>query len=158
MSLHYEYQIRKKYYYLLYDSFEIRLLHRRLSLPFVRWCLGRPSIRLFRFHRRLHRQLRQQFPIQTRPDLEWQTLGEFSLHSRYTKICKSWSKFLMQINNKFLINKYFRSSMMLCSIICFTSWAPRRCPGLFHNFIVKKNRADWSKDPAGFGLGWAPHK
>jgi hypothetical protein len=26
-----------------------------------------------------------------------------------------------------------------------TSWAPRRCPGLFHNFIVKKSSADWSK-------------
>ncbi len=43
-------------------------------------------------------------------------------------------------------------------LIFTTSWAPRRCPGLFHNFIVKKSCADWSKDPAGFGLGWAPHK
>ena len=51
-------------------------------------------------------------------------------------------------------NKIFvRNSFIFC-----TSWAPRRCPGLFHNFIVKKSRADWSKDPAGFGLGWAPHK
>jgi hypothetical protein len=23
-----------------------------------------------------------------------------------------------------------------------TSWAPRLCPGLFHNFIVKKSRAE----------------
>ena len=29
--------------------------------------------------------------------------------------------------------------------ILSTSWAPRRCPGLFHNFIVKKSSADWSK-------------
>ncbi len=43
-------------------------------------------------------------------------------------------------------------------VIIMTSWSPRRCPGLFHNFIVKKSRADWSKDPAGFGLWWAPHK
>jgi hypothetical protein len=27
-------------------------------------------------------------------------------------------------------------------LLLLTSWAPRRCPGLFHNFIVKKSRAD----------------
>jgi hypothetical protein len=47
---------------------------------------------------------------------------------------------------------------MIKAFLYTTSWAPRRCPGLFHNLIVKKSRADWSKGPAGFGLGWAPHK
>jgi hypothetical protein len=35
----------------------------------------------------------------------------------------------------YLLGVYF------CSIIV-NSWAPRRCPGLCHNFIVKKSRAD----------------
>ncbi len=52
----------------------------------------------------------------------------------------------------------WKQNLMKQGFYSNTSWAPRRCPGLFHNFIVKKSRADWSKDPAGFGMGWAPHK
>ncbi len=51
---------------------------------------------------------------------------------------------------------FFVLNVVLLTILFYTSWAPRRCPGLFHNFIVKKSRADWSKDPEGFGLWWAP--
>jgi hypothetical protein len=54
----------------------------------------------------------------------------------------SFQLFLLCLKFKFYLTQPHQKYVSMLCYLLITSWAPRRCPGLFHNFIVKKSCAD----------------